>query len=169
VGTAAVICVIRQRVSIIGAQLLVADDEITKAASILGCGRTPAIDDLHIHATETDGPGRIAGISGILGGLLTPAKDDILWRLAFLGGLVGAPLLWLLVADLPPIRIEAGYPAVIIAGLLVGIGTRYGSGCTSGHGVCGLSRLSVRSLAATASFMGAGFVTVYVIRHLLGV
>ncbi|WP_375193028.1 YeeE/YedE family protein [Marinobacter sp.] len=113
--------------------------------------------------------GRIAGISGILGGLLTPAKDDILWRLAFLGGLVGAPLLWLLVADLPPIRIEAGYPAVIIAGLLVGIGTRYGSGCTSGHGVCGLSRLSVRSLAATASFMGAGFVTVYVIRHLLGV
>ena len=113
--------------------------------------------------------GRIAGISGILGGLLTPAKDDILWRRAFLGGLVGAPLLWLLVADLPPIRIEAGYPAVIIAGLLVGIGTRYGSGCTSGHGVCGLSRLSVRSLAATASFMGAGFVTVYVIRHLLGV
>lgn len=113
--------------------------------------------------------GRIAGISGILGGLLTPAKDDILWRLAFLGGLVGAPLLWLLVADLPPIRIEAGYPAVFIAGLLVGIGTRYGSGCTSGHGVCGLSRLSMRSLAATASFMGAGFVTVYVIRHLLGV
>ncbi len=113
--------------------------------------------------------GRIAGISGILGGLLTPAKGDILWRFAFVGGLVGAPLLWLLFADLPPIRIEAAYPAVIIAGLLVGIGTRYGSGCTSGHGVCGLSRLSVRSLAATASFMGAGFVTVYVIRHLLGV
>ncbi|SFR39590.1 hypothetical protein SAMN04488073_0404 [Marinobacter gudaonensis] len=113
--------------------------------------------------------GRIAGISGILGGLLAPTKGDILWRLAFLGGLVGAPLLWLVVAELPPIRIEAGYPAVIIAGLLVGVGTRYGSGCTSGHGVCGLSRLSVRSLAATASFMGAGFVTVYVIRHLLGV
>ncbi|MBW7469934.1 YeeE/YedE family protein [Marinobacter sp. M216] len=113
--------------------------------------------------------GRIAGISGILGGLLVPGRGDIAWRLAFLVGLIGAPAVWLLAAELPPIEINAGYPALIIAGLLVGIGTRYGSGCTSGHGVCGLSRLSVRSLVATLTFMGAGFVTVYIIRHQLGV
>ncbi|MBW4933266.1 YeeE/YedE family protein [Marinobacter sp. F4206] len=113
--------------------------------------------------------GRIAGISGILGGLLVPGRGDIAWRLAFLLGLVGAPAAWLLAAELPPIEINAGYPALVIAGLLVGVGTRYGSGCTSGHGVCGLSRLSFRSLVATLSFMGAGFVTVYVIRHVLGV
>ncbi|MEO9525262.1 MULTISPECIES: YeeE/YedE family protein [Marinobacter] len=113
--------------------------------------------------------GRIAGISGILGGLLSPTRGDIVWRLAFIGGLIGAPLAWIMMADLPPIEINAGYPSLIIAGLLVGVGTRYGSGCTSGHGVCGLSRLSLRSLAATLSFMAAGFITVYIIRHLLGV
>ncbi len=113
--------------------------------------------------------GRIAGISGILGGLLTPSRGDALWRLAFLAGLIGAPAAWLLVTELPPIEIKAGYPAIVIAGLLVGLGTRYGSGCTSGHGVCGLSRLSKRSLVATLSFMAAGFVTVYLIRHVLGV
>lgn len=112
--------------------------------------------------------GRIAGISGILGGLLTPTKRDIVWRVAFLAGLIGAPVLWMLVGELPPIEINAGYPALIAAGLLVGIGTRYASGCTSGHGVCGLSRLSLRSLAATLSFMAMGFVTVFVIRHLMG-
>ena len=112
--------------------------------------------------------GRIAGISGILGWLLIPTQGDRAWRIAFLAGLIGAPLLWLLAADLPAITINAGYPALIAAGLLVGIGTRYGSGCTSGHGVCGLSRLSPRSLVATLCFMGAGFVTVYIIRHLLG-
>lgn len=113
--------------------------------------------------------GRIAGISGILGGLLAPARRDILWRLAFLAGLVGTPSLWLLFSELPPIQVDAGYPALIVAGLLVGIGTRYGSGCTSGHGVCGLSRLSPRSLVATLSFMATGFLTVFVIRHLMGV
>lgn len=113
--------------------------------------------------------GRIAGISGILGGLLVPARGDIAWRIAFLIGLIGAPTVWMLGAELPAIEINAGYPALIAAGLLVGIGTRYGSGCTSGHGVCGLSRLSLRSLAATLSFMAAGFVTVYIIRHILGV
>ncbi|WP_273203538.1 YeeE/YedE family protein [Marinobacter subterrani] len=113
--------------------------------------------------------GRVAGISGILGGLLTPARGNIAWRVAFLAGLIGAPTAWLLASDLPAIEIQAGYPALVVAGLLVGIGTRYGSGCTSGHGVCGLSRLSLRSLAATLSFMAAGFVTVYVIRHLFGV
>lgn len=113
--------------------------------------------------------GRIAGISGILGGFLTPSTGDIGWRVAFMAGLIGAPLLWILAADMPPINVEAGYPALIVAGLLVGIGTRYGSGCTSGHGVCGLSRLSPRSLVATLTFMATGFVTVFLIRHALGV
>ena len=113
--------------------------------------------------------GRIAGISGILGGLLRPTSGDIAWRLAFLFGMLVSPLLWLLFAGLPAIDIDAGYPLLIAAGLLVGISTRYGSGCTSGHGVCGLSRLSPRSLVATLAFMGSGFVTVYIVRHLLGV
>jgi len=113
--------------------------------------------------------GRIAGISGVLGGLLRPAKGDRAWRIAFVLGLVGAPALYLLAAALPKPQIDAGYGALILAGLLVGIGTRYGAGCTSGHGVCGLSRLSPRSLVATAAFMGAGFVTVFITRHLLGI
>ncbi|MDY6814311.1 MAG: YeeE/YedE family protein [Pseudomonadota bacterium] len=113
--------------------------------------------------------GRIAGISGILGGLLTPLKGDIAWRVAFILGLLAAPAVWLLSGDKPTIEINAGYPALIIAGLLVGVGTRYGSGCTSGHGVCGLSRLSPRSLVATLSFMATGFITVFVIRHVPGV
>ncbi len=112
--------------------------------------------------------GRIAGISGVLAGLLKPAKGDVAWRAAFVLGLVGAPLVYRLVAALPLPRIEAGYGALVLAGLLVGLGTRYGSGCTSGHGVCGLSRLSPRSLVATLAFMGTGFATVFVLRHLLG-
>ncbi len=112
--------------------------------------------------------GRIAGISGILGGLLVSRSPDRLWRIAFLAGMIGAPALWMLFHNLPPLVIDTGYPMLVLAGLLVGIGTRYGSGCTSGHGVCGLSRLSPRSLAATLSFMGAGFITVYTVRHLLG-
>lgn len=113
--------------------------------------------------------GRIAGISGMLGGLFKPAREDIGWRLAFVLGLVCAPLGYLLFAALPRLQIDAGYGALILAGLLVGVGTRYGSGCTSGHGVCGLSRRSPRSLAATAAFMGAGFGTVFVTRHVLGI
>jgi uncharacterized membrane protein YedE/YeeE len=113
--------------------------------------------------------GRIAGISGVLGGLLRPTRGDMAWRIAFVLGLVGAPLVYVLFAALPKPQIDASYGALILAGLLVGIGTRYGSGCTSGHGVCGLSRLSPRSLAATAAFMGAGFITVFVTRHLLGI
>ena len=112
--------------------------------------------------------GRIAGISGVLGGLLKPVKGDVAWRLAFVLGLVGAPSAYLLFKDVPALQIDTGYAALIAAGLFVGVGTRYGSGCTSGHGVSGLSRLSPRSLAATASFMGAGFLTVYVARHLFG-
>lgn len=112
--------------------------------------------------------GRIAGISGILGGILTTSPGDIPWRAAFIVGLISAPVGWLLLSDLPPIAIAADYPVLIIAGLLVGIGTRYGSGCTSGHGVCGISRLSARSMIATVTFMAAGFVTVYIVRHLIG-
>lgn len=111
--------------------------------------------------------GRVAGISGILGGLLRPSGGDISWRLAFLAGLVLAPLAFGLAAPLPEVRVEAGTPILIAAGLLVGLGTRYGAGCTSGHGVCGLSRRSPRSMAATAAFMGAGFGTVYLLRHVL--
>ena len=111
--------------------------------------------------------GRIAGISGVLGGLLVPTRGDIAWRLAFVLGLVGAPLLYRLFAALPTLQIDAGYGSLVLAGLLVGVGTRYGAGCTSGHGVCGLSRLSPRSLVATAAFMAAGFATVFVLRHVL--
>ena len=110
--------------------------------------------------------GRIAGISGIVGGLLTPARGDVAWRVAFVIGLVGAPVVWALFAAVPLPKIDAEYGALIVAGLLVGVGTRYGAGCTSGHGVCGLSRLSPRSLVATLVFMGAGFATVFVARHL---
>ena len=110
--------------------------------------------------------GRIAGISGILGGLLRAAPGERGWRLAFLLGLVAAPLIYMLAAPLPPVQIDAGAGTLIAAGLLVGIGTRYGAGCTSGHGVCGLARGSPRSLAATLAFMGAGFVTVFFVRHL---
>jgi hypothetical protein len=112
--------------------------------------------------------GRIAGISGILGGLLRPSGGDVGWRIAFLLGLVGAPLAYALFAALPTATVAAGELTLIAAGLLVGVGTRYGAGCTSGHGVCGLSRQSPRSLAATAAFMLAGFATVFVVRHLLG-
>jgi hypothetical protein len=111
--------------------------------------------------------GRIAGISGVLGGLFTPVRGDVLWRVAFIGGMVAAPLAYSVFLALPSVQINAGYPALVAAGLLVGVGTRYGAGCTSGHGVCGLSRLSLRSLVATGTFMGAGFVTVYVLRHLI--
>ena len=116
--------------------------------------------------------GRILGISGILGGLLPPRKGDSGWRISFLLGTMAAPLAmsWLLPGAsslLPAPRIDASVVLVVVAGLLVGIGTRYASGCTSGHGVCGLSRLSARSLVATLSFMGAGFATVYVMRHVL--
>jgi uncharacterized membrane protein YedE/YeeE len=114
--------------------------------------------------------GRVLGITGIVGGLLRPVKGEIGWRLALVAGLVAAPLVLALFAPagFPPApRIEASAALVVAAGLLVGFGTRLGSGCTSGHGVCGLSRLSLRSLVATLAFMGAGFATVFVLRHVL--
>lgn len=109
--------------------------------------------------------GRIAGISGIAGGLLAPRRADIAWRVAFLLGLLIAPVAFRIFGRLPFPRIDAGFGTLLIAGLLVGVGTSYGSGCTSGHGVCGISRLSPRSLVATIAFMAAGMATVFVIRH----
>ena len=111
--------------------------------------------------------GRIAGISGIVGGLLAPRRSEIGWRLAFIAGLLVAPAAWMLAGGVMTPRIDAGFGTLVLAWALVGAGTSYGSGCTSGHGVCGLSRLSPRSLAATAAFMLAGFATVFVVRHLL--
>src|SRR5438046_4133373 len=110
--------------------------------------------------------GRVAGISGIVGCLMRPSFPDLTWRAAFVAGLLVAPILYAMVATLPPIDIESGYPVIVFAGLLVGIGTRYGAGCTSGHGVCGLSRFSPRSLVATLVFMAAGFATVFLTRHI---
>lgn len=113
--------------------------------------------------------GRILGVSGILGGLIPPKRSDALWRLAFLTGIFTSPWVFKALAPsslLSAPRIDGGVVLLVIAGLLVGIGTRYGSGCTSGHGVCGLARLSPRSLVATLAFMAAGFAVVFVARHL---
>lgn len=111
--------------------------------------------------------GRVAGISGIVGGLLPPSFPDAAWRVAFLAGLIVAPIVCRLFSGVPDLTIDANYPTLVVAGILVGVGTRYGSGCTSGHGVCGLSRLSPRSLIATLTFMAAGFATVFATRHIL--
>lgn len=112
--------------------------------------------------------GRIAGISGLLGSLLQRGTDGRDEKALFLLGLLAAPLLWSLFGALPEIEFQTGWSGLAIAGLLVGLGTRYGSGCTSGHGVCGISRLSPRSLVATLAFMASGFATVFVLRHLWG-
>lgn len=111
--------------------------------------------------------GRTLGISGIVGGLLQKQSGDVGWRLAFLGGLLVAPTLWALVAPPAPFRNAAGWGILVLAGLLTGWGTRRATGCTSGHGICGIARLSPRSLVATLAFMGAGMVTVYVTRHVI--
>ncbi|HSI44812.1 MAG TPA: YeeE/YedE family protein [Methylophilus sp.] len=111
--------------------------------------------------------GQIAGISGIVGNLWSVKPEDRKWRLAFVIGLLVSPLIYHLFSPLPAMQIEAGFPVLIVAGLLVGFGTRLGSGCTSGHGVCGLSRLSLRSLAATLTFMLVAIIVVWVVRHLL--
>ena len=114
------------------------------------------------------GNGRIAGISGLIGSVLQRGSEGVSEKALFLLGLLVAPLLWGLFAVLPLIEFQSGWLGLILAGVLVGVGTRYGSGCTSGHGVCGLSRLSPRSMAATLCFIFSGFVTVFVLRHLLG-
>jgi hypothetical protein len=112
--------------------------------------------------------GRIAGISGLLGSLLNPKASGRLDSLLFVLGLLLAPWLWQAFAALPSIEMQAGVPGLLLAGLLVGFGARLGAGCTSGHGICGLSRLSPRSLIATLCFMATGFAATYVVRHLIG-
>jgi uncharacterized membrane protein YedE/YeeE len=112
--------------------------------------------------------GRILGISGIISGLLSPKFGDADWRIVIVLGILSAPF-WaaLLFGIHTEIVIDVDWLAIILAGLLVGFGANYGSGCTSGHGVCGLSRLSPRSLVATLTFMSAGFLMVFIIRHIL--
>lgn len=112
--------------------------------------------------------GRIAGISGLLASLLERGAEGRGEKALFLLGILLAPLCWLLMAELPAAEFQTNWLGLLAAGLLVGFGTRYGSGCTSGHGVCGISRLSPRSIVATLAFMAAGFATVFVLRHLLG-
>lgn len=111
--------------------------------------------------------GRIAGVSGVLGGLLGGSPGERGWRLAFIVGLpLGAGLVAFVAGGLPQV-VQASYPVLVVAGLLVGVGTRIGSGCTSGHGICGLARRSPRSLAATLTFIAVGMLTVYVVRQVL--
>ena len=111
--------------------------------------------------------GRVAGVSGIVGGLFRRQRGDVAWRIAFIAGLLVSPAIYAVAVAAPVIRFDATYPTLIAAGLLVGYGTRLGSGCTSGHGICGMSRLSPRSIVATLAFMAAGFVTVFVMRHVI--
>jgi len=111
--------------------------------------------------------GRVAGVSGIVGGLLRPKLPDLGWRVAFVAGLVIAPTLYGAFVYLPSLKIDASYSTLIAAGLLVGVGTRYAAGCTTGHGICGLSRLSLSSLVATLLFTAAGIATVYIARHVI--
>lgn len=112
--------------------------------------------------------GRVAGISGILGGLLTPVRGDTAWRALFLAGLVIGAFVWTVATPAATLTIDAGMPLLIVGGFLTGLGARLGGGCASGHGVCGLGRLSKRSIVAVAIFMLTCGITVYVIRHALG-
>jgi uncharacterized protein len=137
-------------------------NSFTPIASLIGGGMIGLAAALLIA-----GIGRVAGISGIVAGLIRPVRGEWAWRLAFVAGMLLAPLMYGL-WKAPTVRIDAGWSMLLVAGLLVGIGTRYGSGCTSGHGVCGVARFSKRSMIATAAFMTTGFVTVYITRHWLG-
>jgi uncharacterized membrane protein YedE/YeeE len=112
--------------------------------------------------------GRLAGVSGIMAGLVPSARDDAMWRILFIVGLLGGAAAWLLVTGGPVIAFDVGWPVIVIGGLLTGIGTRIGAGCTSGHGVCGIARLSPRSIVATATFVAVGALTVLISRHMIG-
>ena len=113
--------------------------------------------------------GRLAGISGIMAGLVPPARDDAMWRILFIVGLFGGAAAWLLATGGPVVAFDVSWPVIVIGGLLTGIGTRIGAGCTSGHGVCGIARLSPRSFVATATFVAVGALTVFISRHMIGV
>ncbi|WP_202901531.1 YeeE/YedE family protein [Thalassospira australica] len=141
-------------------------ENFTPVSALIGGGLIGLASGLYLLLN-----GRIAGISGILGGILAPSKGDktLFERLAFIVGLVFGPLILMTGTPLEAQSVVTNsLPVIIVAGLLVGVGTTVGSGCTSGHGICGLSRFSLRSLVATLSFMAAGFVTVLVTRHLMG-
>jgi len=112
--------------------------------------------------------GRLAGISGILAGLVSPTRQDTAWRVMFIVGLVVGAGVWLVATGRPAVAFDVGWPVIVGGGLLAGIGTRIGAGCTSGHGVCGLARLSPRSLVATVTFVGVGGLTVFIARHVVG-
>lgn len=115
------------------------------------------------------GSGRITGISGIFGGLLSPGSGDFAWRVAFVAGLVGGGLLWpMITGNALPITLQVSWPIMLVAGFIVGFGARLGSGCTSGHGVCGLARMSPRSFVAVPTFMVSAAVTTYVMKHIIG-
>ena len=117
------------------------------------------------------GGGKIAGISGIFGGAINEAlqaKRPAPWRLWFLGGLIAASFIWVMFRPVPGAHYGESWPVIAIGGLIVGFGTRLGSGCASGHGVCGLSRFSPRSMAAVGTFIGMGMATTFVMRHILG-
>ena len=136
-------------------------DNFTPISSVIG-GVLIGLSGVLLWLTH----GRIAGISGILGGLMAPGRA---WRATFLLGLIAAPLLYASVVTIPARTVTAGPAMLVVAGLLVGVGTALGGGCTSGHGVCGIARLSVRSIVATLLFMGAGGLTVFIARHIVGI
>jgi len=138
--------------------------EFTPGPALLGGVILGLAAALYVHLH-----GRILGISGIISGLFTPKSGDVSWRLSVILGLLSAPLWAAVLFEMHPIQvIDASWAAIVVAGLLIGFGAVYGSGCTSGHGICGLSSLSPRSMVATLSFMFAGFITVFVIRHMIG-
>ncbi len=137
--------------------------EFTPGPALLGGVILGLAAALYVHLH-----GRILGISGIISGLFTPKSGDVSWRLSVILGLLSAPLWAAVLFEMHPIQvIDASWAAIVVAGLLIGFGAVYGSGCTSGHGICGLSSLSPRSMVATLSFMLAGFITVFVIRHMI--
>ena len=135
---------------------------------VLGLAACNAFSDISPELCDMRAFWSHASACGVYASLLAGACPGAVPDRAFVGGLLAAPLLYTLVLPLPEVRIEVGSLQIIVAGLLVGIGTRYGAGCTSGHGVCGISRLSPRSVVATLVFMAAGFATVFVLRHWLG-
>ena len=138
--------------------------EFTPGPALLGGVILGLAAALYVHLH-----GRILGISGIISGLFTPKSGDVSWRLSVILGLLSSPLWAAVLFEMHPIQvIDASWAAIVVAGLLIGFGAVYGSGCTSGHGICGLSSLSPRSMVATLSFMLAGFITVFVIRHMIG-
>jgi uncharacterized membrane protein YedE/YeeE len=135
----------------------------TPVASLLG-GMLIGVSAVLLMALH----GRVAGLTGILSGIIIPLAPDWQWRAAFVAGAIAAPLTWLVAGAEIPFAVPASIPMLIFGGFIVGIGVTFGNGCPSGHGICGIARLSSRSLVAVAAFMTTAFVTVYVVRHIFG-